>query len=130
MPKTQTAADFLKVTEDELARRMTKAGLYFVSKLRGYLNIGQPYRRTKKGNHIGLAPSWPGEFPRKLSGQLQRSMTWTYDRRTQTLTVGSNLKGYPGFLELGTKWMKPRPWLTLGFNKERGTMTKMIVEGG
>ncbi|AWM39784.1 hypothetical protein GobsT_18540 [Gemmata obscuriglobus] len=121
--------DFLRLTESELARNMAKAGGYFASKLRGYLNDSQSYKRTPSGGYVGLDPSVPGGFPKKLSGQLQRSITWELDRQKFVLTVGTNLKGYPKFLQLGTTVMKPRPWLSLGFDKTKDAIARIIVTG-
>lgn len=120
--------NFLRMTTAELQKGFTKAGVYFTSKTRGYLNTSQPYQRTKRtGRHIGLAPSRPGEFPRKLSGQLQRSITWTLDKKKLVLTVGSNLQEYPSMLETGTRFMRPRPWLTLAFAKEKNKIGRTIA---
>jgi hypothetical protein len=123
-----TSSDkFVSDIKKELVKRFTKAGVVFTSKTRGYLNASQPYRRTKSGKHIGLAPSLPGQFPRKLSGQLMRSITWKFDTTKMVLTVGANLKGYPSFLQTGTKHMKPRPWLSLAFDKEKSELKKILV---
>lgn len=119
--------EFLRVTRAELVKRFAKAGVYFTSKERGYLNVGQPYRRNEQGGHVGLDPSKPGQFPHKLSGQLQRSVTWKLDAAKLVLTVGSNLEGYPKWLQTGTRFMKPRPWLSLGFEKEKDRIGRIIV---
>lgn len=121
--------DFLRLTESELAKNMTLAGMYFTSKVRGFLNVSQSYKRTPDGGYIGLAPSLPGEFPKKLSGQLMRSITWKLDRQEMVLTVGTNLKGYPKFLETGTSFMKPRPWLSLAFGKEKDNIGRICATG-
>lgn len=109
---------------------MTKAGVYFTSKLRGYVNTAQPYTRSKNGQrYYGENPSSPGNLPHKLSGQLLKSMTWNLDKGRMVLAVGSNLKGHPSFLETGTRRMEPRPWLTLGWNKESGKVGRIIIGG-
>jgi hypothetical protein len=119
---------FLGRTRAELEKGFVRAGVYFVSQTRGYLNVDQPYKRSKKtGRHRGLAPSAPGEFPRKLSGQLMRSITWSFDPSKLVLTCGSNLAGYPKFLQFGTARMRPRPWLTLAFEKEKNTLARLII---
>lgn len=120
--------DFMGSVQRDLAKRFTKAGVYFTSKTRGYLNVAQPYKRAASGRYHGLAPSSPGEFPRKLSGELQRSITWNLDKQKMVLTVGTNLKGYPGFLQTGTKWLRPRPWLSLSFDKEKATLGKILTK--
>jgi hypothetical protein len=75
-----TGDEFLKVATADLVKRFDTAGVYFTSKTRGYLNTGQASRRTASGGHVGLNPSAPGRFPHKLSGQLQRSITWKVDK--------------------------------------------------
>lgn len=121
-----TSRQFIGELDRDLVKRFTKAGLYYTSKLRGLLNTGQPYRKDGL-KLVGLSPSVPGGYPKKLSGQLQRSITWTLDKKRFVLTVGSNLKGYPSFLEMGTKLMKPRPWLSKSFDQERATITKILT---
>ena len=120
-------ADFMGMVHSELVKKFTRAGVSFVSATRGYLNTSQSYTRTPSGKHIGLAPSLPGQFPKKLSGQLQRSVTWSLDQKKMVLTVGSNLAGYPQMLQTGTRLMQPRPWLTLSFARERDKLGKLIV---
>ena len=119
--------EFLKQTQDELARNFVKAGVYFVSQTRQSLNVDQPYRRAASGKHHGLSPSLPGEYPRKLTGQLMRSVTWSFDRGRMSLTVGSNLRPYPALLQSGTQFMAARPWLSLGFAQVRERMGQIIL---
>jgi hypothetical protein len=126
---TWHGADFLNMVDAELTKRFTKAGVFFTSKMRGFLNRSQPYHRTPSGGTVGLDPSSPGEFPKKLTGQLQRSITWTVTQKPLTLTVGSNLAGYPKYLQLGTTLMSPRPWLTLGFDKTQDEIGRIIAGG-
>ena len=111
----------------DINARMVRAGVYLTSKIRTYLNVSQRYRRTVRGNHIGLSPSAPGQFPKKLSGQLQKSITYEFDRARLMLTVGSNLKGYPSYLMTGTQRMKPRPWLSLAWEAEVNNVAKILT---
>ena len=122
--------NFLKLTQDELAKNFVKAGVYFVSQQRQFLNRDQPYRRAPSGRHTGFDPSLPGEFPRKLTGQLMRSVTWSFDKSKMALTVGSNLKPYPAILQSGSSFMEPRPWLSLGFAQVRERVGQIIVGKG
>ena len=122
------ASDFESKILAELQKRFVKAGVYFTSRLRVALNQSQTYTRSKRtGKHHGQDPSKPGQYPHKLSGQLQRSITWRFDKNVMTLTVGSNLAGYPSYLELGTRFMRPRPWLSLGWDAEKGKLTRIVV---
>ncbi len=126
MAVSDNSRQFTEDVAKDLVKRFTKAGLYFVSQLRGYVNTSQSYKRD--GSKLrGFGPSAPGQFPHKLSGQLARSITWMLDKKKFVLTVGSNLKGYPGFLETGTKFMKPRPWLSKGFGIERDKILKILT---
>lgn len=121
-----TADGFLGDVQKELVKRLTKAGVFYVSQLRGSLNTSQEY--TKYGSRLkGHGPSLPGQYPHKLSGQLMRSITWNVDKKNMVLTVGSNLDGYPSFLETGTQWMAPRPWLSLSFAAEKDQLGKIIA---
>lgn len=119
-----------KVTSDT-AGRMTKAGIYFVGRLRQAVNTGQEYKRYKGKHGIyyhGLNPSKPGEMPHKLTGQLQRSITWKLDKANLVLTVGSGLD-YAGYLQTGTKKMKSRPWLSRTWSNEKAKVTSIILGG-
>jgi hypothetical protein len=128
MSMTLNLTGFNKLTRDQLAKNFVKGGIYFASKMRGYLNTDQPY--IKRGKHYtGLSPSAPGAFPHKLTGQLQKSITWSFNKPKLILTVGSNLKGYPSYLQKGTRRMKPRPWLTLCWNKEKARLGRILVTG-
>ncbi len=117
---------FFTDVEKELHKRLTKIGVYFTSQERGFLNVSQPYKRSGN-NYKGLDPSSPGDFPKKLSGQLQKSMTWELNKKELSVTCGSNLKPYPAYLESSTKWMQARPWLTLGFEKTKDQLGKIAV---
>lgn len=121
-------ADLLTKTKAELEKGFVRAGLHFVSSLRVALNVDQPYRRSKRtGRYRGLSPSAPGQYPRKLSGQLMRSITYQFDKSKMELTVGSNLVGYPSFLQSGTRFMQARPFLSLSWASEQSTIGKLIL---
>jgi hypothetical protein len=57
-------------------------------------------------------PSQPGEAPRKRTGFLQGNVQREYDEPALTSRVGISKNAIYGlFLELGTRYMRPRPWL-------------------
>jgi hypothetical protein len=74
-----------------------------------------------------LTLSWAKDQDR--TGQLQKSITWELDKRKLVLTVGSNLRGYPSYLQKGTGRMKPRPWLTLSWAKDQDRIGKLLTGG-
>jgi hypothetical protein len=115
-----------------MEKNLDKAGLYLVSSWRQYANNPQPYKRyagKKAVYYKGLNPSAPGQFPHKLTGQFQRSLTYKVDKKALTLEVGSSLAGYPMFLQFGTKWMQPRPWLTIAWERDKDHVGKILLGG-
>lgn len=111
----------------ELARRLELAGFLLVSEIRRNLNRSQPYVRTGPGgqNFRGLDPSRPGEFPKKLSGQLIKSIAHTVDANKLVLTVGTAIK-HGKFLEHGTRRMDPRPWLVRTYTTVRDRISRLL----
>mgnify|MGYP001178228623 CR=1 FL=1 len=87
--------------EQHLKDQMSRAGKRAAARLQA--------RLAKKGR------SKQGGFPHKQSGRLERSIDFRVDGLT--LSIGSDLGGYPQFLETGTRYMASRPWETL-FAKE------------
>ncbi len=63
MPVSDNSRQFAADVNRDLVKRFTKAGVYFTSKLRGYVNTAQPYTRSPSGHYHGMAPSAPGQFP-------------------------------------------------------------------
>lgn len=67
-------------------------------------------------------PSKPGEPPRKRTGWGQRHILWDFDDTKMEGRVGISQNAiYMLYLELGTRRIKPRPWLV-------ATMTKFMAE--
>lgn len=85
-----------------LSRNMAQAALYLKGEVRKSINRSQPFRRTAKGDLVGLDPSKPGEPPKKLSSILADSIAT--DQRESPLeitgVVGTNVD-YAKRLELG-----------------------------
>ena len=77
----------------------------------------------------GLTPSKEGEYPRKVTGHLRRSVMWEYDRSIQTGRVGIGKEAeYGKWLELGTKRMRRRPWLSLAVS-ETASKVRSALKG-
>ena len=60
----------------------------------------------------GLAPSREGEYPKRVTGHLLGNVYRSLDRPNLVARVGTNVK-YGRYLELGTRKMGRRPWLSL-----------------
>ena len=75
----------------------------------------------------GAFPSEPGDPPHKQTGTLLKSVAYelvTVADKT-IARVGTNLK-YGRFLELGTKKMKPRPWLRRALTEKTAAVEAIL----
>ena len=105
--------EFMREVGAELGRRIEKAAIHLTNKVKQKLNQSEPYKigKGKRGRHYhGLDPSKPGEAPKKIRGDLQRSITYEMAPDKQSAKVGTNLF-YGECLELGTSEMAARPFL-------------------
>lgn len=73
-------------------------------------------------------PSRPGENPKRLTGKLANSIGYKVDEKGFSLTIGSS-SPVASFLQLGTKFMKPRPFLSMAYDKEKTIIGKIVVGG-
>ena len=125
-------AAFASKVQGNLQQNLKKAGFFGVNQLKRALNRTQPMRtyRSRQGIvYVGLSPSLPGEYPKKLSGKLQRSMAFTVVG--DVLTIGSTLTkpNYPRFLQNGTRKMAARPWMTLFWKAHSTVIGRIILTG-
>lgn len=73
-------------------------------------------------------PSKPGEPPRKRTGWGQRHIVWDIDRDKLEGRVGISVNAiYMLFLELGTRRIRPRPWLVATYEKLRTELNQLIL---
>ena len=111
----------LKKIQNESVQRLEGACMFIRGKARQNISRAQPSRlyHTKAGMsyRVGLSPSEPGEYPKKLSGRLRLSVTYEVNDVTMEARVGTNVP-WGLWLEMGTRTMLPRPWLlpTIIFN--------------
>lgn len=83
---------------------------------------GKLYIRRGRIKHRASAP---GEAPASDTGTLVRSIVINVDPIRLTASVGSNVL-YAPYLELGTRRMKARPYLSRAFENKRSTILKII----
>ena len=113
----------------QLERGLTRAGFHLVGHFRSKLNRSQPYlrRATPSGvRFTGLDPSRPGEYPKKLSGQLIKSVAFKVDKPGLTMQAGSAIP-WAAWLQTGTSRMRPRPWLTLSWQSEQTALARIVL---
>lgn len=92
------------------------------------IQLGKTGRKFTVRGSKGKYPSKPGEYPRKVTGNLQKSVTYEVDKEQLQGRVGTELD-YGSYLELGTKNMKPRPWLMRTFDAIYNQLIKILREG-
>jgi len=82
----------------------------------------------KKVGKINSHRSKPGEVPRVQTGRLRRSITTWFHPKLPIARVGTNVK-YAKPLELGTRRMKPRPFMRPALMKVKGKIVAMFAKG-
>lgn len=92
-------------------------------------------RQTPGGNTTSRTiypnPSKPGEPPRKRTGWGQRHIVWEFDARQVVGRVGVSAAAiYMLFLELGTRFIRPRPWLVATLVKNLKMIGVLACTGG
>lgn len=92
-------------------------------------------RRTPGGNKksrtIYPNPSKPGEPPRLRTGFGARNVIMEFDENDVAGRVGiaKNAK-YMLYLELGTRFIRRRPWLVATLRKQQAAIGKLAATGG
>lgn len=123
--------NLIAALEKRLQDNLEKAANHLVNKVKEKVNEAEPYQiyRGKQGIwYHGLDPSTMNKPPKKIRGDLQRSITYEMvDNRTGA-KVGSNLD-YARYLELGTLKMEPRPFLRSTLDEQRAELNRIMGEG-
>jgi HK97 gp10 family phage protein len=103
----------IRLIRQEIASRLEMAG----EKLAGHAidNLGA----------VSPPPSVPGDYPGKRSGNLRRNVTHEVDGDKLVGRWGTNVI-YGKHLELGTKYMGPRPWMTLTNSAMSGEVQRIM----
>ncbi len=73
--------------------------------------------------HPGYAPSKPGESPHVRTRRLWQSITHEVEKGV--CRVGTNVK-YAKWLELGTRNMRPRPFLRKALSRARASIVRIL----
>jgi len=73
----------------------------------------------------GLKPSLPGKYPKRVTGWLLARVHRTFDEKELVARVGTNVK-YGRYLELGTRKMLRRPWLSLALRDAMPQVRRLL----
>ena len=109
--------------------RMGKAVQFARTEVIKSINTSQPTHRYPSGNRRGLDPSKPGDPPKRIHGDLVRSIT------TEVVTQSNRIIGRYGStqnekakaLEFGTSKMAARPFLRPPLHKNRNRITRILA---
>ncbi len=117
----------------ETNKRIDRASRILRDYIRVKLSRSQPvkiYAKSAGRSRKGMNPSKAGEYPKKVTGFLRMNVQAEMDDATSTARVGigKNVK-YGKYLELGTRLMARRPWLSKGLLGARMRMMAMLKRG-
>ncbi len=119
---------FQKEVDDDLVRRMGRTVIFLRDETVKGLSRTQSTARSGK-SLIGLDPSKPGEFPKRVTGTLRRSIATQVEKVGRKIfgRYGTNVKDYPLALEFGTRRMSARPFLRPVFFGNKGTIRRILL---
>jgi len=117
--------DIKKQIKLDLIDKLDFAGLIALDNAQKIVGRDQPRGKTKSGERIGLDPSTPGTPPKRVTGNLQRSINWDLDRNLVIGRIGTPLR-YGKHLQLGTRTVAPRPWLNKAINASKNKMRNIF----
>ena len=103
--------------KDQMNKRLAAAAITWVNHVKGKMN--------EKTNRDGKTPSAPGQYPSMVTSNLRGKIEWEAMRQRLAVRVGTNVE-YGKFLELGTRKMRKRPWMTLANRETRATIKRIL----
>ncbi len=111
------------VVEREAKRLLSVSG----TGTRGKGGVIKRAVKTAKKKIYGAFPSAPGEPPHKQTGELRRSVAHEVlaSVARQIARVGTN-RPWGKYLQLGTRFIKPRPWLDVALKNTTGTVKSIL----
>lgn len=139
--------DFLNQFKAEANKRIARAAIHLSREIKqnisvavvkgksggantSYSKSAKRFRHNQTGQFVKarrfIVRSKPGEFPRKVFGELRRSVTYTVNKNNATARVGTN-KIYGKYLELGTGIMQARPYLLPTLRANRRKIAALIA---
>ena len=104
------------VVEREAKRLLSVSGTGWQKKIRGTVTQKKRGGRGKGWTVYGAFPSKPGEPPHKQSGQLRMGVTHEPGPGTSQRVGPARGTPWGKWTELGTRFMRPRPWLVRSLN--------------
>lgn len=123
---------YVSALEKQLGDNLERAAIHLTNAMKEKVNRAEPYQRYTGDKGIwykGEEPSLPGEPPKKIRGDLQRSIAYEMSSDRKSVKVGSNLD-YARYLELGTSKMEARPFIRSTLDEERDKINNILAGKG
>lgn len=112
--------------QKSLVRGLKKGCIHMTNETKKLISVPAPRRRVvaRDGSIYWRAttPATPGAPPRKLSGNLRRSVTYTVDENEFIGRIGTNVN-YGRFLEY-----RNHPWLRVILQRELARATQIVID--
>jgi len=122
-------AKVFKSTKQEIEQRMGQVSQFMRNEVIKSINTSQATRPTPSGARVGLDPSKPGDPPKRIEGDLVRSIVAEVEV-TSTRVIGrygSTQTEKAKALEFGTTKMSARPFLRPPLLKNRNKIERMLA---
>jgi phage gpG-like protein len=143
MSYENNAAKIAAEAERLAGRGIRAAAIFLTSRVKEIVSVPAPRRIAIAGKrarwvppgtryYVATTPAIAGAPPRKLSGQLRRTITWEYREDIKTARVGTNIV-YGRRLELGfPRGHKTHPYLSVALERYKTQLALIIgtVAGG
>lgn len=118
--------DLIKRLEKSLVRGLTKGCIHMANETKKLISVPAPRRRVvaRDGSIYWRAttPATPGAPPRKLSGNLRRSVAYIVDQNEFVGKIGTNVN-YGRFLEY-----RNHPWLRVILQRELRRASQIVID--
>lgn len=139
---TDRSAGLVERVEARGWAAVQRAAVYFWNACRQAVNVSaDPQRRRRKRDtsvrhggrkgssyNVYVAPSQPGQPPRKRTGFGQANIHKEFDRANLIAYVGVKAPGkYMLHLDLGTQRIKARPWLKATYDANLATIRALAA---
>lgn len=115
-----------KIIDGTLAESVAEATLMLHSHVvRGVAKQSPGEQQTRSNPYRTVTASKEGDTPNVDMGVFLRSIQFEVDKQALTGYVGTNDRRGPWF-EFGTKFMRPRPWLSAGYFSAKEDISKIF----
>lgn len=122
-------APVFRSTKADIEARMGRAVQFVRAEVIKSINVSQPTHRYPSGNRLGLNPSKQGDPPKRVHGDLVRSITTEVVQQATRIIgrYGSTQTKKALALELGTSNMAARPFLRPPLLRNRNEIQRILA---